>query len=162
MRHRWRISWRGLAGQAERGCGLVCCAGGSGLDRTLTFADPADRRPATWNVVTSPRRPCTLLAHALLSTRRTVNNGIRMPQMGFGVFRIPSDQTDRAVLEAIECGYRSIDTASLYGNERGVGRAVAACGVPREELFVTTKLWNDDQGRARTAAAFESSLSRLG
>lgn len=85
-----------------------------------------------------------------------------MPQIGFGVFRIPDDQTERTVLDAIESGYRSLDTASLYGNEKGVGRAIAACGLPREELFVTTKLWNEDQGRERTAAAFESSLSRLG
>ena len=85
-----------------------------------------------------------------------------MPQIGFGVFRIPDDQTERVVLEAIESGYRSIDTASLYGNEVGVGRAIAACGLPREELFVTTKLWNDDQGRERASAAFESSVNRLG
>jgi len=91
-----------------------------------------------------------------------LNNGIRMPQIGFGVFRIPDDQTERVVLEAIESGYRSIDTASLYGNEVGVGRAIAACGLPREELFVTTKLWNDDQGRERASAAFESSVNRLG
>ena len=91
-----------------------------------------------------------------------MNNGIRMPQIGFGVFRIPDDQTERVVLEAIESGYRSIDTASLYGNEVGVGRAIAACGLPREELFVTTKLWNDDQGRERASAAFESSVNRLG
>jgi len=91
-----------------------------------------------------------------------LNNGIRMPQIGFGVFRIPDDQTERVVLEAIESGYRSIDTASLYGNEVGVGRAIAACGLPRAELFLTTKLWNDDQGRERASAAFESSLNRLG
>ena len=91
-----------------------------------------------------------------------LNNGIRMPQIGFGAFRIPDDQTERVVLEAIESGYRSIDTASLYGNEVGVGRAIAACGLPREELFVTTKLWNDDQGRERASAAFESSVNRLG
>jgi diketogulonate reductase-like aldo/keto reductase len=91
-----------------------------------------------------------------------LNNGIRMPQIGFGVFRIPDDQTERVVLEAIESGYRSIDTASLYGNEVGVGRAITACGLPREELFVTTKLWNDDQGRERASATFESSLNRLG
>jgi diketogulonate reductase-like aldo/keto reductase len=91
-----------------------------------------------------------------------LNNGIRMPQIGFGVFRIPDEQAEDVVLQAIESGYRSIDTASLYGNESGVGRAVARCGLPREELFVTTKLWNDDQGGARASAAFESSLDRLG
>src|SRR6478752_382211 len=85
-----------------------------------------------------------------------------MPQIGFGVFRIPDDDTERTVLKAIECGYRSIDTASLYGNERGVGRAVARCGLPREDLFVTTKLWNDDQGREWAPGALRSSLDRLG
>ena len=64
-----------------------------------------------------------------------LNNGISMPQIGFGVFRIPDDDTERTVPDAIECGYRSIDTAALYGNERGVGRAIASCGLPREELF---------------------------
>lgn len=91
-----------------------------------------------------------------------LNNGISMPQIGFGVFRIPDDDTERTVLDAIECGYRSIDTAALYGNERGVGRAIASCGLPREDLFVTTKLWNDDQGRDRARPAFEESLDRLG
>ncbi|HEY7812010.1 MAG TPA: aldo/keto reductase [Nakamurella sp.] len=91
-----------------------------------------------------------------------LNNGISMPQIGFGVFRIPDDDTERTVLEAIECGYRSIDTASLYGNERGVGRAIASCGLPRDDLFVSTKLWNDDQGRDRARPAFDESLDRLG
>ncbi|HEY5880671.1 MAG TPA: aldo/keto reductase [Nakamurella sp.] len=91
-----------------------------------------------------------------------LNNGIPMPQIGFGVFRIPEEETERTVLDAIECGYRSIDTASLYGNERGVGRAVAISGLPREELFVTTKLWNDDQGRDGAIGALEASLDRLG
>ena len=85
-----------------------------------------------------------------------------IPQVGFGVFRVPDEATERAVLTAIECGYRSIDTAALYGNETGVGRALRACGLPREELFVTTKLWNDDQGHDSTFRAFEASLSRLG
>jgi diketogulonate reductase-like aldo/keto reductase len=92
----------------------------------------------------------------------TLNNGTRMPQIGFGVFRVPEDETRRAVLTAVEAGYRSIDTASLYGNEAAVGRAVADCGVPREELFVTTKLWNDDQGYASAFRAFAASMERLG
>jgi len=91
-----------------------------------------------------------------------LNNGVAVPQLGFGVFRIPEEATVRAVRAAIECGYRSIDTAALYGNEAGVGEAIAACGLPREELFVTTKLWNDDQGYDSTFRAFEASLSRLG
>lgn len=91
-----------------------------------------------------------------------LNNGILMPQIGFGVFRIPDEDAAATVRQAIECGYRSIDTASLYGNERGVGRAIATCGLPREDLFVTTKLWNDDQGRDRAAGALAASLDRLG
>ena len=91
-----------------------------------------------------------------------LNNGVRIPQVGFGVFRVPDDDTAAAVRTAIEYGYRSIDTAALYGNEAGVGEAVASCGLPREELFVTTKLWNDDQGFESTLRAFDASLSRLG
>ena len=91
-----------------------------------------------------------------------LNNGTRIPQVGFGVFRVPNDETEPAVLAAIEAGYRSIDTASLYGNEEGVGRAVASCGLPREELFISTKLWNDDQGHDSTLRAFDASLHRLG
>ena|SRR5690349_12684866 len=91
-----------------------------------------------------------------------LNNGVHIPQVGFGVFRVPDDETERAVRTAIESGYRSIDTASLYGNERGVGRAIASCGLSREELFVTTKLWNDDQGYDSAFGAYEASLRRLG
>ena len=90
-----------------------------------------------------------------------LNNGVSMPSLGFGVFRVPDGETEQAVLAAVESGYRSIDTASLYGNEAGVGRALAACGLARDELFVTTKLWNDDQGYDSTFRAFEASLDRL-
>jgi 2,5-diketo-D-gluconate reductase A len=91
-----------------------------------------------------------------------LNNGVEMPQVGFGVYQIPDDETERAVSAALEAGYRHIDTAALYGNERGVGRAVAASGIPREELFITTKLWNDDQGSSTAVPAFERSLEQLG
>jgi 2,5-diketo-D-gluconate reductase A len=91
-----------------------------------------------------------------------LNNGVEMPQLGFGVFRVPEAETVSAVLTAIEAGYRSIDTASLYGNEAAVGRAVATCGLARNDLFVTTKLWNDDQGYRSTLDAFDRSLTRLG
>ena len=90
-----------------------------------------------------------------------LNNGVRMPQLGYGVFRVPDDETERTVRAALAAGYRSIDTASLYGNEAGVGRALAGSGLAREELFLTTKVWNDDQGYDSTLRAFEASLHRL-
>ncbi|WP_026411105.1 aldo/keto reductase [Actinomadura oligospora] len=92
----------------------------------------------------------------------TLNNGVTMPQLGFGVFQVPDQETTAAVTAALEAGYRSIDTAAIYGNERGVGQALAASGIARDELFVTTKLWNEDQGHDRTLAAFDASLDRLG
>ncbi|MFI8907704.1 aldo/keto reductase [Streptomyces albidoflavus] len=92
----------------------------------------------------------------------TLNNGVTMPQLGFGVFQVPDEETTAAVATALESGYRSIDTAAVYGNEAGVGRALADSGVPREELFVTTKLWNDDQGYDATLTAFDTSLAKLG
>ncbi|MFF3393472.1 aldo/keto reductase [Streptomyces sp. NPDC002669] len=92
----------------------------------------------------------------------TLNNGVTMPQLGFGVFQVPDEETTAAVASALEAGYRSIDTAAIYGNERGVGKALAASGIPREELFVTTKLWNEDQGYDRASAAFDASLDKLG
>ncbi|GGQ80908.1 aldo/keto reductase [Kitasatospora griseola] len=92
----------------------------------------------------------------------TLNNGVEMPQLGFGVFQVPDEETTAAVAAALESGYRSIDTAAIYGNERGVGKALAASGLPREELFVTTKLWNADQGYDATLRAFDASLDKLG
>ncbi len=98
-----------------------------------------------------------------LRAAATLNNGVRMPWLGLGVFQITSDaEAERVTRTAIDAGYRSVDTAALYGNERGVGRAVRAGGVPREELFVTTKVWNDAMRRDRVEAAFDESLRRLG
>ncbi|WTU15369.1 aldo/keto reductase [Streptomyces sp. NBC_00075] len=85
-----------------------------------------------------------------------------MPQLGFGVWQVPDDEAERAVATALETGYRSIDTAAIYGNEEGTGKAIAASGVPREDLFVTTKLWNGDQGYESTLRAFDTSLEKLG
>ncbi|MFJ9667987.1 aldo/keto reductase [Streptomyces sp. NPDC101219] len=85
-----------------------------------------------------------------------------MPQLGFGVWQVPDAEAETAVATALEAGYRSIDTAAAYGNEEGTGRAIARSGVPREELFVTTKLWNSDQGYDATLRAFDASVSRLG
>ncbi|MFJ8848808.1 aldo/keto reductase [Streptomyces sp. NPDC102437] len=92
----------------------------------------------------------------------TLNNGVEMPQLGFGVWQVPDDEATKAVSTAIEAGYRSIDTAAIYENERGTGRAIAASGVAREELFVTTKLWNSEQGYDSTLRAFDASLDKLG
>lgn len=92
----------------------------------------------------------------------TLNNGVEMPQLGFGVWQIPDDQAYEAVSTALEAGYRSIDTAAIYGNEKGVGRAVGDSGINRDELFITTKLWNRNQGFDETLEAFDRSLARLG
>ncbi|MFG3546165.1 aldo/keto reductase [Streptomyces sp. NPDC047725] len=91
-----------------------------------------------------------------------LNNGVEMPQLGFGVWQVPDDEAEKAVAAALEAGYRSIDTAAIYGNEEGTGKAVAASGVAREDLFVTTKLWNSDQGYDSTLRAFDTSLDKLG
>ncbi|GEC03304.1 oxidoreductase [Streptomyces spinoverrucosus] len=91
-----------------------------------------------------------------------LNNGVEMPQLGFGVWQVPDDEAEQAVATALEAGYRSIDTAAIYGNEEGTGKAIAASGLPREELFVTTKLWNSDQGYDSTLRAFDVSLGKLG
>ncbi|MEE4495308.1 aldo/keto reductase [Streptomyces sp. BE230] len=92
----------------------------------------------------------------------TLNNGVEMPQLGFGVWQVPDDEAATAVATAIESGYRSIDTAAIYQNEVGTGKAIAASGVAREELFVTTKLWNTEQGYDATLRAFDASLDKLG
>jgi len=92
----------------------------------------------------------------------TLNNGAKMPQLGFGVWRVTDEVTEEVVKKAIELGYTSIDTASLYKNERGVGRAVKQANVNREDLFITSKVWNTDQGYDKTMASFEDSLERLG
>src|SRR5699024_11136959 len=86
----------------------------------------------------------------------------QIPQLGFGVWQVPDDQAQVATEEALRVGYRLVDTAAVYGNESGVGRAIAAAGVPREELFVTTKLWNADQGYDSTLRAFDVSMEKLG
>ncbi len=92
----------------------------------------------------------------------TLNNGVAMPQLGYGVWQVPDDEAAKAVGTALEAGYRSIDTAAIYGNEEGTGKALAASGIARDELFVTTKLWNDEQGYDSTLRAFDTSLGKLG
>lgn len=92
----------------------------------------------------------------------TLNNGVSMPQLGFGVWQVADDVAEEAVATAIEVGYRSIDTAKLYANEGGVGRAVRASGLAREELFITTKLWNNEHAYDAALRAFDASMDRLG
>src|SRR3954453_13530461 len=91
----------------------------------------------------------------------TLNNGVQMPILGFGVYQIPAEETEKAVSDALAVGYRHIDTAAAYANEDAVGRAIAASGIARDELFVTTKLWIQADG-ANTKRAFDASLQRLG
>ncbi|AHH98154.1 aldo/keto reductase [Kutzneria albida] len=91
-----------------------------------------------------------------------LTNGVQMPQLGFGVFQVPDEETTAAVGAALEAGYRSIDTAAIYGNEAGVGAAIARSGLAREDLFITTKLWNSAQGYDSTLRAFDESMAKLG
>lgn len=98
----------------------------------------------------------------VLSPTITLNNGVEMPQLGLGVWQVADDVAQSIVEHALSEGYRAIDTAKIYDNESGVGRALASTGVARSDIFVTTKLWNSDQGRATTVDAFDASLDRLG
>jgi 2,5-diketo-D-gluconate reductase A len=91
-----------------------------------------------------------------------LNDGHSIPQLGFGVFLVDPDGAERVVSDALEVGYRHIDTAAAYGNEQGVGRAIEKSGIPRDELFITTKLWNSDQGTESVLDAMDLSLEKLG
>ncbi|MCJ7842412.1 aldo/keto reductase [Lederbergia sp. NSJ-179] len=92
----------------------------------------------------------------------TLNNGIRSPQLGYGVWKVPNEEAENAVGKALETGYRLIDTAKIYGNEVGVGKALAKSHLSREELFITTKVWNSDHGYETTLKAMDESLEKLG
>ena len=91
----------------------------------------------------------------------TLNNGVKMPLLGYGVYQTPPEQTEKCVLDAIHVGYRSIDTAQAYGNEEGVGNALKKCGLPREEFFITTKVWISNAGYEKAKASIEESLKKL-
>ena len=91
----------------------------------------------------------------------TLNSGIKLPTLGYGVYQTPPEDTMDCVLDAIDVGYRSIDTAQVYGNEEGVGQALAACGLPREEFFLTTKVWISNAGYERAKTSIEASLKKL-
>jgi 2,5-diketo-D-gluconate reductase A len=92
----------------------------------------------------------------------SLNDGTTIPQVGFGVYKVPQDDAERVVSDALSVGYRSIDTAALYGNEAGVGKAIRASDIPRDEIYVTTKVWNDMQGRKLARTSFERSMEELG
>lgn len=92
----------------------------------------------------------------------TLHDGVEIPQLGLGVWQISDEDVEEVVVHALDAGYRHIDTARVYRNERGVGRGIRRSGVERDEVFVTTKLWNSDQGRDETLRGFERSLERLG
>lgn len=91
----------------------------------------------------------------------TLNNGVKMPKLGYGVYQTPPEETERCVLDAIEVGYRSIDTAQAYGNEEGVGCALAKCELPREEFFITTKVWISNAGYEKAKVSIQESLRKL-
>lgn len=91
----------------------------------------------------------------------TLNNGVKMPKLGYGVYQTPAEETERCVSEAIKVGYRSIDTAQAYGNEEGVGNAIANSSLPREEFFITTKIWITNAGYEKAKASIEESLKKL-
>lgn len=91
-----------------------------------------------------------------------LNDGTQIPQLGYGVFKVDPAETERLVTEALAAGYRHIDTAAIYGNEEGVGRAIAASGIDRSELYITTKLWNDRRGEEQARAGIAESLEKLG
>ena len=92
----------------------------------------------------------------------TLNNGVQMPKLGYGVYQVTNDACERCVLDAIQVGYRSIDTAQSYGNQQAVGRAVAKCGLRREELFLTTKIWMSNAGYDKAKVSIDQSLKNLG
>jgi 2,5-diketo-D-gluconate reductase A len=96
------------------------------------------------------------------ANKTSLRDGNQIPSIGFGVFLIPNSEVVAAVSTALACGYRHLDTASIYKNEEGVGEAVRASNLPRKDIFITTKIWNDDQGTGKTKAACFASLDRLG
>jgi 2,5-diketo-D-gluconate reductase A len=102
------------------------------------------------------------MSHVTSIPALQLHDGVEIPQLGFGVFQVPAAETQGVVEEALAAGYRHIDTAAAYENEAGVGAAIAASGIDREQVFVTTKLWNDDQGYEATLRAFDRSRHRLG
>jgi 2,5-diketo-D-gluconate reductase A len=98
----------------------------------------------------------------MTQTTLTLNDGRKMPQLGFGLWQVPAAITEATVVSGLEAGYRLVDGAAIYGNEAGQGAGIRASGVPRDEIFVTTKVWNSEQGYDKALRAAEASLKRLG
>jgi len=92
----------------------------------------------------------------------TLNDGVKIPQLGLGVWQVDDSEVMAPVLAALDAGYRHIDTAKIYGNERGVGEAIKRSSISRDQIFITTKVWNSDQGYDETLKAFDASMDRLG
>jgi methylglyoxal/glyoxal reductase len=135
---------------------VSCSRGFAGSTLQLLSREDADFMKTTGNASAPGPSPA-------FTDSTTLNNGVKMPWLGLGVWQIRDNaETERVVRSAIERGYRSIDTAKIYGNERGVGRAIRGGAVPRDQLFITTKVWNDDVRRDRVADAFEESMQLLG
>jgi diketogulonate reductase-like aldo/keto reductase len=125
--------------------------------------DAAASRPADQSTIESDTMDSSPTSDLTLASTVRLNSGVQMPRLGLGVWQTkPGEETRRAVSAALEIGYRLIDTAAAYGNEKGVGEAVRASDIPREEIFVTTKLWNDQHGYERALRAFHQSLHELG
>lgn len=93
---------------------------------------------------------------------KSLTNGVTLPKLGYGTFQIPPEDTKHCILEALQCGYRLFDTAASYANEKEIGEAILESGIPREEIFLTTKVWIQDAGYAKTREAFERSCANLG
>ena len=108
------------------------------------------------------RQTCRERDSSMATPTIRLNNGVEIPQLGFGVFKVPNEETAQAVQTALDAGYRSIDTAAIYRNEAGVGEALARTDVPRDDIFVTSKVWNTDQGYDSTLAAFDQTMTKLG
>src|SRR5699024_3617779 len=139
-----------------------------------TSQDPSYRITSQWTGINAApirvargerfRRRSTRVRSVSMTEVPTVrlNNDTRMPQLGFGVFQVPPEETAQAVQSALQAGYRSLDTAAAYGNEAGVAEGIRAAGVAREELFITTKLWNSDHGHDAAQRGLDTSLEKLG
>lgn len=134
-----------------------------GRQQSDTKAAPTRVRTTRREAVTARERGAGVASPIMANIPATaLANGVTIPQLGFGLFQVPEAATTAAVGHALEAGYRSFDTATLYRNERALGAALAASGIPRDELFVTTKLWNSDHGYDAALRAFDASLARLG